>query len=111
MKREEVGIIKMINNEELKESIKKLYDLIKNLPDNSDAAFEFVQFLKTFLRIRSQEPLPTIEVMTLIKEEKPTVFSVLRKLAHSNSTLNFLVELSTDPDSANEKLESILKSS
>lgn len=96
-------------NEELKNSIERFYNLLNNYPDDSDTTHEFVVFLKSFLRIQSEQPLPTIEIMTLIKQYKPVVFSELRRMSSKNLMLEILTELSTDLETANENLENLIK--
>ncbi|WP_100331310.1 hypothetical protein [Bacillus xiapuensis] len=96
-------------NEELKKSIQRFYGLLKKYPDNANSAYDFNAFLRSFLKIQSKTPLPTIEIMTLIKETKPNVFQALRKMARKNLMLNILTELSTDRESAEKNLEKLLK--
>ncbi|KMY54501.1 hypothetical protein AC623_11735 [Bacillus sp. FJAT-27231] len=67
--------------EELKENIQKFYTLMEAYPDTPDSAFDFVVFLRSFLRIKSPLPLPTTEVMTVLKIHKPAVFFSLRGMA------------------------------
>jgi hypothetical protein len=93
----------------LKRTIRKFYNLLKKYPDHSDSAYDFVIFLRSFLRLKSQEPLPTIQVMTVLKEKKPVVFIALKKMSKQNDTLRFLIGLSMEFEVAEKNLQTILK--
>lgn len=93
---------------ELKRSIQKLYDLLKTYPDDVSSVHEFVVFLRSFLRINSEEPLPKMEVMTLIKHYKPVIFWGIKKMSQENVMLNLMTHLTTDIETAEANLEKIL---
>lgn len=97
------------DNMELKNSIEKLYTMIKEYPDEPKSSYDFVVFLKKFLKLKTKQTLPTIEVMTLIKHHKPIIFSSLRKMSKNNMLLQILTELSMDINTANKNLEKIMK--
>lgn len=96
-------------NEELKKSIQQFYELLDNHPDDLNSVHEFATYLRSLLRIESTQPLPKMEVMTLIKHHKPTIFWGLKKMASNNVMLGILTHLYTDLDSATENLNRILK--
>lgn len=98
----------MKDQTELQNSINKLFDILKQYPDSPKKTYDFIAFLKSFLRIKSTKPLPTIEVMTLIRHRKPIVFSNLRRMAPNNQMLEILTELSMDIESAEERLNNLL---
>ncbi|MED1201933.1 hypothetical protein [Heyndrickxia acidicola] len=100
----------MGENQKLKMSIKNLYNLLEEYPDESTSACEFLNFLRSFLRI-SANPLPIKEVMTLIKENKPTVLFTLKKMSNTNMMVRILTGLSTDMDIrvAEYRLRKIIK--
>lgn len=93
---------------EIKNSIKHLYSILKTCPDEPKLAHELAVYLQSFLRMKTKNPLPTTEVMTLIKEHKPICFRELRKMSGNNMMLEILTNLSTDIDTANENLEKIM---
>lgn|SRR5690625_331672 len=97
------------DNQELKQSVKRFYNMLGEFPDEPNIAHEFIAFLRPFLRIKSKQPLPTIEVMTLIRHHKPVVFDELRKMTKKNMMLQILTDLSTDVEMANKKLKSLIK--
>ncbi|MCM3789445.1 hypothetical protein M3221_13650 [Domibacillus indicus] len=95
---------------ELKTNIEKFFVLLKNYPNSVDSTFVFVRFLRSFLRGNIQKGvLPTIEVMTLIKEHKPIVFQTMRKLSEKDNILAFLTGLSMDIHEAETRLQSIFE--
>jgi len=95
-------------DKDLKKSIQQFYGLLKKYPDAAESAYDFVAYLRSFLKIKSKAPLPTIEIMTLIKHNKPNVFYALRQMSKKNIMLDILVGLSTDIKSAEERLEGLL---
>lgn len=93
---------------ELKKSIKLFYNLLEKYSDEPDSAYEFLVFLRNLLKIQSETPLPTIEIMTLIKQYKPLVFYELRKMSNTNLMLEILTELSMDVGAAEKKLKDLI---
>lgn len=98
----------MTCTEELRKCIEELYELLKKCPDDVSSVHEFIVFLRTFLRIETDEPLPKMEVMTLIKHYKPAVFWGIKKMAKNNVMFNLLTHLTTDLETAEANLEKIL---
>ncbi|WP_050183789.1 hypothetical protein [Domibacillus robiginosus] len=95
----------------VKVHVEKFFVLLKNYPDSTDSTLVFVRFLRSFLRGSSQpEILPAIEIMTLLKEQKPAVFYSMRKLAERDELLAFLTGLSMNPEKAERKLQEIYES-
>jgi hypothetical protein len=93
----------------LKKTIRKFYNLLKKYPDHTDSAYDFVIFLRSFLRLKTQEPLPTIEIMTVLEKNKPIVFYILRQMAKKNKTLGFLTELSMEYKVAEQTLQKLME--
>ncbi|PLT35789.1 hypothetical protein [Bacillus sp. V5-8f] len=90
--------------------LKKFNKMLVDYPDNADSASYFVSFLRLFLRQKpSSSYLPTIEIMTIIKHEKPTVFFMMRKLAKYDFNLELLTGLHMDYEKARENLQNQLK--
>ena len=98
-----------MQDKELKVNIEKFYKLMEIHPDTPNSAFDFVVFLRSFLRTKSQLPLPTTEIMTVLKVNKPAVFFSLRGMAKQNDMLGFLTALSTDFEEAEQKLKNLLE--
>lgn len=94
---------------ELRKIICQFFRMLEQYPDNHNFTYDFIAFLRTFLRIQTNEELPTTEIMTLIKHEKPVVFSNLKKMSAYNTMLEILTELSIDIETARENLRNIIK--
>ncbi|OAH57977.1 MULTISPECIES: hypothetical protein [Bacillaceae] len=93
---------------ELKMNVEKFFLLLQNYPDDFDSTSVFVRFLRSFLRVNARgKMLPTIEIMTLIKEQKPNVFRSMSKLSEEDNMLAFLTSLSMDFQQAESRLQSI----
>jgi hypothetical protein len=94
---------------DIKESLKKFKKMLEDYPDESGSTYNFSNFLKLFLRSRAiSTTLPTVEVMTIIKHEKPTIYYNLRQQGNFDSTMEFLTSVSIDYDKANENINKIL---
>lgn len=89
---------------DLSNSIKKFEKMLKIYSDDTKNMFDFWTFIKNFIRIKDSS-LPTIAVMTVIKYEKPTIFSALRKLSKQYQALDFLTNIDMEYDKAKEQLE------
>lgn len=100
----------MEENKELRNNIQQFYDLLKRCPDNTEAAYDFVAYLRSLLKIQSKAPLPASEIMTLLKKYKPNVFYTLRRMAKKNLMLNILTDVPTDMESAEERLRKLSNS-
>lgn len=92
---------------DLYKTILKFYRLLEKTPDQPSSAFEILGFLRSFLRTKSTAPLPTIEVMTILKHEKPITYNSLRQMSSKNDLLKFLIDLPADLELAKERLHSI----
>ncbi|WP_246370250.1 hypothetical protein [Mesobacillus zeae] len=97
------------DKEGLKFIIKRFFQLMEEFEDHPGSTFTFVSFIRNFLRHNSSDVLPTIEIMTIIRELKPNVFSSMKQMAKQDPILEFLTGLSMDLQVAEEKLHSILE--
>jgi hypothetical protein len=91
-------------NKELKSCLKVFFELLEECPDQSKYADEFLRFLRSFMKINVKGPLPIIEIMTIIKAYKPTVFFNLKKMANQNMLLRILTEESMELKKAKKRL-------
>lgn len=98
----------MSRENELKLIIEKFDQLINTLPDNNNSVPSFINFLRGFLRTRDQNhALPSAELMTILKKQKPTVFYLLKKQAIKNPSLELLTQLEINYDTAVERLDQL----
>ncbi|OCA92866.1 hypothetical protein [Pseudobacillus wudalianchiensis] len=100
----------MEENKELSKSIQQFYELLKRCPDNAEAAYDFVAYLRSLLKIQSKVPLPANEIMTLLKKYKPHVFYTLKRMAKKNLMLNILTGVPANVDAAEERLKKLANS-
>ncbi len=98
----------MSKDSDLKAALIKFEQLIETSPDEKSSLASFANFLRGFLRIRNaKHSLPSAEIMTIIKNKKPTVFYFLKKQASQNPSLQLLTELEIDFNKAVERLENL----
>ncbi|UOE96097.1 hypothetical protein [Alkalihalobacillus sp. LMS39] len=94
---------------ELVQALKKLEKMLKETPDNKEAVMLYKTFLKSFLRTKTNSiPLPSVEVMSVIKRKKPTIFSLLRKEASYSDVLYYLTSIEVNYQDAERKLAHII---
>jgi hypothetical protein len=90
----------------LPDALKEFDVLLKKQPDVPASLPVFNQFIRYFLRTKTGgEPLPSVEVMTIIRNEKPNVFSLMRRQSKSNAVMNMLTNLEMDLEEAENRLE------
>lgn len=99
----------MERNKELIDSLIKFQQLLNTHPDTVDSIPVFTNYIRSFLRIKPMgRTLPTIEIMTLLKKEKPQMFYLLKR--HSkDDIMTMLTYLNMDYDQAQIKIERILQ--
>jgi hypothetical protein len=79
--------------------------LLKKHSDTPESVPIFTQFIKYFLRTNtSGEELPTLEVMTVLKNEKPTVSYLMKKQSKNNVVMSMLTGIDMDISEAENKL-------
>lgn len=91
-----------------KQSIRKFYELLKDSHDEPLEAYKFVTFLRTLLRDNTDNTLPLVEIMTVIKQEKPIIYSQLKKMAPYNTMIEILTDLSINIEDARNRLENMI---
>ncbi|WP_078557169.1 hypothetical protein [Bacillus alkalicellulosilyticus] len=100
----------MKNDDNIKSALIKFDKLLKETPDNKESVLAFKNFLLGFLRIKPKgASLPTVEVMTILKQEKPIVFSHLRKLSAYSFLFDVLTHIDMNPQKARDTLNSFKK--
>ena len=94
---------------ELKDMLSKFDQMIVEIPDEKQAIPEFIQFIKTFLRTRTEEvTLPVADVMAILKHKKPSVFKAIRTQYSHNVMFNVVTNIDIDYYEAYKRL-SVLK--
>lgn len=79
--------------------------LLKKHRDVPESLPVFTQFIRYFLRTKTaDEPLPSVELMTILKYEKPNVFYLIRKQSKHNMVMNLLTNVEMDLEEAESRL-------
>lgn len=98
----------MSRGNDLKLIIEKFDELVSTLPDDNDSVPIFINFLRGFLRTRDpKHALPSAEIMTILKKQKPKIFYLLKKQAIQNPSLELLTQLEINYDTAVERLDQL----
>jgi hypothetical protein len=72
------------------DSIEEFFVLLKKVSDEPKNVHIFTNFLRTLLRSKSVNGvLPMIEILTIIKHEKPLIFSLMRRSGGSGYIYTF----------------------
>lgn len=98
---------KEITPEEAKKKyIREFLQTILNMNDQDDPASikSLIAMLNGLLRVNTFIP-PTIEIMSFIKHQKPTLYHATRKSITSTSNLAILFHLDADPKIVAQRLE------
>lgn len=79
--------------------------LLKKHPDVPNSLPVFTNFIRYFLRTKTGDnSLPSVEVMTILKNEKPNIFSLIRKQSKHNMVMNMLTNVEMDVGEAESRL-------
>lgn len=99
-----------MNNDELTQAIKKFQEMIDTYPDDKHSVHEFKMFLRYFLRIETKDnPLPALEIMSMLKSTKPKVFYYLRQQGKTDVMLEVLTNAPISLEIAKSKLQQYIK--
>lgn len=94
---------------EIQSAIKKFNQLLTKYPDNQDSTFYFVNFLKQFIRIKSEKSeLCLVSFITIKKHERPIIFYELRKRGEYDNVINFMIHLIVDYEKAKNDINNLL---
>ncbi|TFE04059.1 hypothetical protein [Jeotgalibacillus salarius] len=93
---------------DLKEALDNFDRLMTKIRDENNEIATIKNFLKNFLRIRTTSiNLPTSEIMSVIKNEKPSIFYLLKKRSYGDPTFEFLTGINMDYQIATQNLSDI----
>jgi len=93
----------------LLEALETFEELLEEQPDDPKSVHAFTQFLRYFLRLKTDMNLPSVEIMTLIKHYKPTVHMIMRRQAQNNTVLTMLTNVEMDLEEAKNRLNNLKK--
>ncbi len=88
--------------------IDEFYYLIEKYPDHPKFLTIYTQYIRRFLQSKTEgETLPTVEIITVLKHEKPLIFSIMRRL-RDNNTMNILTSIEMNIEDARTRLNSFV---
>ncbi|NEU29926.1 hypothetical protein GN156_03935 [bacterium LRH843] len=97
-----------LNEPELKSALEKFDKLLIDLPDENKSAPLFKNFITSFLRTQTKTiTLPISDVMAVLKQSKPVVFSIIRTTYADNMALNIVTNINADYDKSIRRLNEI----
>ncbi|MDZ5471299.1 hypothetical protein SM124_06020 [Bacillus sp. 31A1R] len=93
---------------ELLLSIKKFEMLLEKYKDDKRNTFEFFSYFKSLHRIQTTfDYIPILELGTILKNEKPTIYFELRNYATHSHVIELITTVDMDLDEATAKIEHI----
>lgn len=93
---------------ELKTSLKKFHRMLEKFPDDPKHAYDFLYFIRNFVRIKHPtHPTPTVEMGAILKEEKPKIFRSLKDLSSYNYAIDVITHTGMDPNKARKRIEEL----
>jgi hypothetical protein len=93
----------------LYDSLKNFETMLQKLPDNSNSTFDFYRFFRS-LQLINNDSIPFVELGTILKKKKPTVFSELRKQFGDNNLINIITSVDMDLDEAEFNIKKVMDS-
>jgi hypothetical protein len=90
--------------------VRDFHELIDQCPDNEEATTiqRLVRYLQGLLRIKQVVP-PVVEIMTILKQEKPKLYHATRRNVLQTSNLHMLFQVEMDPQLARQRMEEYLQ--
>lgn len=90
----------------LLDSLIMFEELVEKKPDTADSVPDFLAFLRHFFRNKHPKySLPTIEIISIIKHKKPTVFYFLRRQSSRDPMLQLVIDVEIDLEKALERIQ------
>jgi len=94
----------------LKDSINKFEKMLNEFPDSIKYTKEFYYFFRQ-LPLQNIKYIPYVELGTILKYEKPVIFTDLKKYAIHNKILEIVTSVQIDLNNAIDKIAEIKKDS
>lgn len=92
----------------LLESIKEFERLLQKTPDVKESLPIFSTFIRHFIRTKDRNhSLPTIEIMTILRHEKPTVFYLMKLQSERDPLMQMITNVPIDLEKARQRLEEL----
>jgi len=86
--------------------IRDFSNLLDTIPNQDDQVTiqKFLRYLQSLIRIKQVVP-PVVEIMTVIKHNKPLLYHAARRAVMTSSNLHMLFQLDMDLQLAQERLK------
>ena len=98
----------MTINNGLADSLQQFYKVMKNTSNTKQSLPHFLKFIRNFIRTKdSKYSHPTIEIITIIKHEKPTIFYYLRQQGKNDPVLEMVTKVDMDYQKAKDRIEEL----
>lgn len=92
---------------EYKEMIDKFNKHLSNTKDSPEGSYVFIHFFRMLLLSNHGQNLPLLEMLTIIKYERPQIYYSMRQ--RSQHYLGMLFDLSMTKEVAEERLKTLSK--
>ncbi|MFC0559112.1 hypothetical protein [Halalkalibacter alkalisediminis] len=93
---------------ELRDALQQFDSLIIEYPDDRHAIPEFTSFITKLVKTKTNTvTLPIEDVMAIMKEKKPLVFSILRSEYSNNIMINVVTHIDKEYGEAYRKLNDL----
>jgi len=85
--------------------IRDFCNLLDSIPNQDDQVTiqKFLRYLQSLIRIKQVVP-PVVEIMTVVKQNKPILYHAARRSIMTSSNLHMLFQLDMDFEIAQERL-------
>lgn len=85
--------------------IRDFCNLLDTIPNQDDQVTiqKFLRYLQSLIRIKQVVP-PVVEIMTVVKQNKPILYHAARRAIMTSSNLHMLFQLDMDFEIAQERL-------
>ncbi|WLD94724.1 hypothetical protein [Alkalihalobacillus sp. AL-G] len=94
----------------IRKSIDEFQQMLSKYPDDLDSAQKFYQFFLKMMRAKQpDEELPLVEMVTILKYDKPTTFHFLKRQSSYNVSLNLLTQIEMNLESAITNIKELLE--
>jgi len=89
--------------------VRDLHDVLERIPDDEQPSStqRLIRYLQSLLRVKQVVP-PIVEIMTVIKEKKPSLYYGTRRNVLQSSNLYMLFQLEMDPELATKRLDEFM---
>ncbi|QDP41224.1 hypothetical protein [Radiobacillus deserti] len=90
-------------------ALKKFEKLLRQYPDHQGYYNVFRTFLKGFMRVQNRSGnLPTTELFTILKHEKPNIYYALKHNLKDDPILGFVSQIDMDYEQAKRGISDII---